>query len=101
MTNSVRRVAQAISKSPPKSPARAGLGQALKCYSATFVQTESVDVNLSKITIGNSTCRFVPRLSSAWTAAPGAGTTVLVASLGGSLIILCIQVGDTSKATYP
>lgn len=94
----LRRLSGAIAKSPKTSVNAAGLGTAMRCYAATYAGAETVDTNLSQITIGNSNFRFVPRLSSAWTTAPSAGTTILVASIGGSLIILGIQLGNITKA---
>jgi hypothetical protein len=70
----------------------------MKCYGGIFLQTETVDSNLSQVQIGSSTFRYVPRLSSAWSSAPTAGTTILIGSLGGSLIILGVQLGNITKA---
>jgi hypothetical protein len=78
-----------------------GMAQALKAYSATFQGTEAVDSGLSRITIGGQTFRYVPRLSNAWSSPPSVGTTLLVASINGSLLIFGAQVGDTSKAVGP
>jgi len=96
--NSVRRLANSVAASPKKSPGAAGLGTAMKCYKALFVASETADANLSQVTIGSETFRWVPRLSSAWSTAPSAGTVLLIGSLGGSFIILGIQLGDITLA---
>lgn len=97
----VQRLALAIARSPRTSPVAAGVDGSMRFYSATFQGTETVDSNLSRITVGNNSFRFVPRLSGAWSSPPNPGTTLLVGSLKGSFIILGAQAGDTSKATYP
>lgn len=98
---SLQRLASAVAQSPKSSAIPAGLGAVMKVYSGLFVASESVDSDLSQITIGQSPFRFVPRLQGSWTSTPSAGTTILVGSVAGGLIILGAQMGDTSLATYP
>jgi hypothetical protein len=100
-SRSVQELAQAIARSPRSSPVAAGVDGAMRFYSATFQGTETVDSNLSRITVGGNSFRFVPRLSGAWSSPPNPGTTLLVGSLRGSFIILGAQAGDVTKATYP
>lgn len=100
-SRSVQRLAKAIARSPRNSPVAAGVQGSMRFYSAVFQGTETVDSNLSRITIGGNSFRYVARLSGAWSSPPNPGTTLLVGSLQGSLIILGAQSGDTSKATYP
>jgi hypothetical protein len=97
---SLKQLSNAIAQSPRNSQVAAGLGQVMKVYAGVFQGQESVDSNLSQISIGQQGFRFVPRLSGAWTSAPAAGTTVLIGSIGGSLIILGTQLGDITKATH-
>lgn len=96
----LRKLSKAIAQSPQSSPVAAGAGMTMKCYSGVYVGSEAADSNLSRITIGNSSFRYVPRLGT-WTSSPTSGTTILVGSIGGNLIILGTQLGDTSKAKYP
>lgn len=65
-------------------------------YFGTFTAAETVDANLSKVAIGPSLYRYVPKLSSAGT--PSAGQTVLVVKIGTQLVLLGAVVGDTSLA---
>lgn len=98
---SLQRLANAVAQSPKSSPSPAGLGAVMKVYSGTFQGPEAVDPNLSQITIGQNPFRFVPRLQGSWTSTPSAGTTILVGSVNGGLIILGAQMGNTALATHP
>jgi hypothetical protein len=94
----LQRLARAIAQSPRNSPVAAGVDGAMRFYSGIFQGSETVDSNLSRITIGSNSFRFVPRLSGAWSSPPNPGTTLLIGSLKGSLIILGAQAGDVTKA---
>ncbi len=98
--NGLRKLARAVAQSPQSSQSLAGFGEVMKCYSGVFIGSEAADSNLCRITIGNQTFRYVPRLGT-WTSSPTSGTTILVGSIGGNLLVLGTQLGDTSKAKVP
>lgn len=66
-------------------------------FFGTFTAAESVDANLSRVTIGAATYRYVPKLKSA---TPAAGNTVLLVKIGTQLVILDTVVGDTTLAPH-
>ncbi len=62
-----------------------------------WVSAESVDANLSQVTVGTATYRFIPKLESV---SPSAGDTVLMlASPSSPMIIIGVLVGNITLAT--
>lgn len=90
-----RRAAIALARQSQRPGLPDAASLAATYYFGSWVAQEAVDAGLSRVTIGGTTYRYVPKLASA---TPSAGNVVLLVKVGTQLLVVGVVSGDTTRA---